>query len=424
MTPDGRDLAAGPGAGSAPPSSLALRTEEERRAALRALLVEPFVGADHPAFALVRRHEAELAHRCSELLGYRLEVSTTFARLFKVPTARGLRRGVRVPPGGAQARERARDEWAALSDRAVVLLFLTLAALERAGAQTVIGELADAVADTGARAEPPLPVDFDRRAERVAFADGLELLCSWGVLRLTHGSRGSFTRREHDEDDEALFTVDRRRLASVLRDPFGALRAESVGDLLALGEEYAPTADGATRQLRHRLARRLVEDPALYLDELDEEERAHFIRQRAWFEARVQEWVGLPVERRQEGSAAIEPGRELTDLPFPANATRKQLALLLCDALTAAHERGVEVLLDEELRAAVRTLLARHGAAWNRDPDDPAEVDALAGEAADLLVALDLAARGPGGLRPRPLAARFRSPEVRRAGEPAAEVGA
>ena len=173
-------------------STTALQAEEERRIALRALLAEPFVGADEPVFKVIRRHDAELARRCTELLGYRLHVTPSFARLVKTPTERGLRRGTRVPPSGPSARDRSKDEWPRLSDRGVVLLFLTLAALERGGQQTVIGELAKDVADTGARADPPLSVDFDNRVERTAFADGLELLCHWGVLQLMHGRRGTF----------------------------------------------------------------------------------------------------------------------------------------------------------------------------------------------------------------------------------------
>jgi len=389
-------------------SALALRAEEERRTALRALLAEPFVGPEAPAFALIRRHDAELARRCADLLGYRLHVTPGFARLVKVPTERMLRRGVRVPPSGASARDRARDDWPRLSDRGVVLLFLTLAALERGGRQTVIGELADAVAVGGARSDPPLTVDFDRRPERVAFADGVELLCHWGVLQLVHGRRGTFANRVR-EDEEALFTIDRRRLALVLRDPFAALGAGSAAELAA--ESEPATAEARARLIRHRLARRLVEDPALHLDELSQDERTYFLSQRALLERRVEDWVGLAIERRAEGTAAIEAGRELTDLPFPAGSTAKQLALLLCDWLAEQREATWS-----ELRRTVRALLARYERHWNRSPDDEGVVEAMLGEATGILTELDLAAPSPDGLRARPLCARFRAPALKQAG--------
>jgi uncharacterized protein (TIGR02678 family) len=391
-------------------SATALQAEEERRIALRALLAEPFVGAEESVFKLVRRHDAELARRCTELLGYQLHVTPSFARLVKTPTERSVRRGTRVPPSGPSARDRSKDEWPRLSDRGVVLLFLTLAALERGGQQTVIGELAKDVADTGARADRPLRVDFDNRPERTAFGDGLELLCHWGVLQLMHGRRGTFANRiQEDDDSEALFTVDRRRLALVLKDPFAALAAHTSEDL---GQEpEAATQEARTRQIRHRLARRLVEDPVLYLDECTEDERAYFVSQRSNLERRVEDWIGLAVERRAEGTAALEAGRELTDLPFPAGSTVKQLALLLCEWLPGEREASWS-----DLRRVVRALLARHERHWNRSPDDDEAVDTMLEQSASLLIDLALVARSPTGLRARPLCGRFRAPEVRVAG--------
>jgi len=391
-------------------STTALQAEEERRIALRALLSEPFVGAEKPVFKVIRRHDAELTRRCTELLGYRLHVTASFARLVKTPTERSLARGIRVPPSGPSARDRSKDEWPRLSDRGVVLLFLTLAALERGGQQTVIGELAQDVADTGARADPPLSVDFDNRSERTAFGDALELLCHWGVLQLMHGRHGTFANRiQEDDDSEALFTIDRRRLALVLKDPFAALAAHTSEDLTR--EPEAPTQEARTRQIRHRLARRLVEDPVLYLDECTEEERAYFASQRSNLERRVEDWIGLAVERRAEGTAALEAGRELTDLPFPAGSTVKQLALLLCDWLAGEREASWP-----ELRSAVRALLAQHERHWNRSPDDDEVLDTMLEQSTALLVDLALVARSPTGLRARPLCGRFRAPEIRVAG--------
>ncbi len=391
-------------------STPALQADEERREALRALLAEPFIGSDTAVFKLIRRHDAELARRCADLLGYRLHVTPSFARLVKVPTERMLRRGIRVPPSGNGARDRSCDEWTRLSDRGVVLLFLTVAALERGGHQTVIGELADAVAATAARADPPMIVDFELRSERTAFADALELLCHWGVLELMHGRRGTFAYKIHQGDEaEALFTTDRRRLALVLRDPFAALAATTVEELAA--ELDAATAESRSRQTRHRLARRLVEDPVLCLDQCADEERAYFLSQRGMLERRVEDWTGLAVERRAEGTAAIESGRELTDLPFPAGSNVKQLALLLCDWL--ASEREASWM---DLRRAVRTLLAEHERHWNRSPDDEEIVEAMVGQATALLLELDLVERKPDGICARPLCARFRAPDVREAG--------
>jgi uncharacterized protein (TIGR02678 family) len=392
-----------------------LDAEQQRRTAFRALLAAPFVGADDPSFALVRRHEPELAHRATDVFGYRLHVGTTAARLVGAPTERSARRPLRVPPAAASGRRRPRDEWPALSDRGVVLLLCTLAALERGGAQTALAELARDTAAAAADCVPPIGVDFLARAERLAFADALELLVGWGVLEHTAGSKASYRTLDAGED-EALLTVDRRRLAALLRDPAQALAADSPGGIDALDEGYAPTVEGARRSLAHELARRLVEDPVLPLDELGEADRTYFLGQRARIEDAVASATGLAVERRAEGTALVTDDRALTDVPFPTRASAKQAALLLCDALREATRTGP--IPREQVVALVRGLAAEHRAHWQRDPEDPAVVAALAADAVATLVALDLVAAEPSGaLRVRPLAHRFRDPELRRASE-------
>lgn len=387
----------------------ALDAQDERRRALRALLAAPFVDGADPAFALVRHHERELARTAADVFGYRLEVGSTAARLIGPPTPAGLTRPLRIRPGTVTGRARPVDAWPALSDRAAVLLFLTLAALERGGPQVAIADLAQAVRQAGADANPPIAVDFDARYERAAFADGLDLLVTWGVVDHTSGSHESFRHREQGED-EALLTVDRRRLALLLADPVRAAGAERPSDVLGEQRPYADSPEGAARARSHRLARRLVEDPVLLLDDLDEEDRAYFLSQRTRLESVVAELAGLTIERRAEGTAGIVADRDLTDLPFPTNATRKQLALLLCDTLATRAALG-----PEELRDAVRELLRRHRDHWGRDPDDAESVARIAADAARLLADLALARAEPdGGLRPLAPCARYRSPDVRR----------
>jgi uncharacterized protein (TIGR02678 family) len=388
-----------------------LDDRDERTRALRALLTAPFVGADEPAYALVRRHERELASTLQVTYGYQLEVGSTAARASGLPTPAGLRRPLRIRPASVSGRKRAPDEWTAMSDRACVLLLLTLVALERSGAQTAIAELAQEVERAGADVDPSIAIDFRQRSERMAFADGLDLLCAWGVIEHASGSHESYSRREQGED-EALITVDRRRLALLLRDPASALEATTLEQLVDESGRYSPTPEGENRARAERLARRLTEDPALLLDDLDGDERAYFLSQRARIEGAVTAATGYDIERRGEGSALILDDRAFTDVPFPTNSTIKQVALLLCDTLADAGPEG-ELSL-EAVRDAVAGLVAKHRHHWDRNPDDPEEIAALTAAATDILLACDLARRSgtSGGLRPTPLAARFRAPTL------------
>ena len=387
---------------------------DERTRALRALLTAPFVGAQAPAYALIRQHERELAATLQATYGYQLEVGSTAARASGPPTPAGLRRPLRIRPASISGRKRPTDEWPVLTDRACVVLLLTLVALERGGAQTAIAELAREVERAGADVKPPIRVDFRERPERVAFADGLDLMCSWGVIAHTSGSRESYARREQG-DDEALFTIDRRRLALLLRDPAAALQATSLEQLIDETGRYPPTPEGENRARAERLARRLTEDPAVLLADLDDDDRAYFLSQRARIESAVSAATGYEVERRAEGSALVVDDRSFTDVPFPTNSTVKQVALLLCDTLAGAGAGGE--LTSEALREAVAGLVRTHGHYWDRNAEDPGEVAALAEAATEVLLACDLARRsGSSALRASPLAARFRSPLVRAKG--------
>ncbi len=387
---------------------------DERSRALRALLGAPFVGADDPAYALIRRHERELASTLQVTYGYQLEVGSTAARASGLPTPNGLRRPLRIRPASTSGRKRPPDEWPALSDRACVILLVTLVALERGGAQTAIAELARDVERAGADVQPPISVDFRQRSERVAFADGLDLLCVWGIINHTSGSRESYARREQG-DDEALFTVDRRRLALLLRDPAAALQATALGQLADESGRHPPTPEGENRARAEGLARRLTEDPVLLLADLDEDDRAYFLSQRARIEGAVAAATGYEVERRAEGSALIVDDRAFTDVPFPTNSTIKQVALLLCDLLADAGPSGE--LSSERLRDAVADLIRKHAHHWDRDPADIDEVAALTTAAIEVLLACELARpAGASGFSASPLAARFRSPVLHATG--------
>lgn len=386
-----------------------LDDREERTRALRALLAAPFVAADDPVYRLVRRHERELATTLQVTYGFQLEVGSTAARASGLPTPDGLHRPLQIRPASVSGRKRPPDEWTTLGDRACVLLLLTLVALERGGAQTAIAELAQDVERAGADADPPITVDFRARSERMAFADGLDLLGAWGVVDHTSGSHESYSRRDQGED-EALFTVDRRRLALLLRDPVAALEAATLEQLVDECGRYSPTPEGENRARAERLARRLTDDPALLLADLDGDDRAYYLSQRARIEGAVAAATGYEIERRAEGSALIVDDRAFTDVPFPTNAMLKQIALLLCDALARSGPGGE--LSFEALRDTVAGLLGKHRRHWDRDPGDPDEVAALTAGATAILLACDLARRsGPsGGLRATPLAGRFRSP--------------
>lgn len=365
---------------------------EERRRAVRLLLSRPFVTDSRPdpeTFALVRRHARELQRWFAEQLGYRLVVDTEFARLHKRPAP------------GARLRPLRTQSTLPFDPRRYALLCLVLAALERMEVQTVLSELAEQVSLLAASEEAVRRFNLESHAERQAFVDAVRWLVDLGVLSLADGEDVAFVQGRGD----ALYDIHSRRLSQLLSVPVPAAPVEDLDGLGA--DSYPDTEEGANRRVRHRLMRRLVEEPVLALDDLDEAERGYLTSQRHYLVGQVTARTGLLVEVRREGLAAIDPADRLTDLPFPSTGTVSHCALLLAERLAerARAAGGPAVVPVSELEALVGPLLERHGPFWSqRYREDPAR---LLADALERLEHLGLVVRRAEGVEPRPAIARY-----------------
>jgi len=384
-------------------SALDDRVAGEREQAARALLMRPLLSAedDPDAFTLVRRNAGWLTDRFRHLLGYRLAIRGDHARLYKRPRVAYRDRPARIRPGSI--RPGPEDGWAPFTRRHYVLLALALAALEahHGRSQALIGGLAAEVATLGT--ELGVRVDFERRDERKAFADVLELLCRLGVLRQRDGSRDAFVARD-EALEEALFDIEHARLGDLKTTPMALTGIERVEQLLV--EQYPASEDGERARRRHRIARTLVEEPVLYVDELEPAERDSYRSQRHRLEPELEALTGLQAERRAEGSALIDPSRRLTDVRFPSRSTESLVALLACERLrAAAYDSDRNPLPRSEVEALLAELRERLA------PDAGAELDraALALLEAHRLIAHEQ----PAQVRVLPAAARFARPTLR-----------
>jgi len=383
------------------------RDLDERQQAARALITGHLLPVDDHSFPLVRRHAEALRREFSDLCGYDLHITSDHARLFKrldPDDARAL------PMPAVTKHERqhdAIDDRKTLDQPRVVLIALTCAVLERTGARQIpIGDLADRVARAGAAQQ--IPVDWTVAATRGLLTDAIEWLLSMGVLTEHAGSTDAF-RRQRDDSDEALYNINRKRLAALLVDP---LRIRSTATARELADDtlrYATTDEGANQRIRHRLARTLIEDPALYLEDLTETERAYFLSQRARLENGVSHLLGMHAERRADGTAMVVRDRELTDRPFPARSNRKQITLLLCRALAESPRGWLSV---DAIREHVRDLIVEYGDRWNLDPDNPEDVNAATDYALTLLDELHLIFLDAGEVTLRAAIHRFRDPRT------------
>ena len=377
---------------------------EERRRALRALLRHPLLtaaGPDPAAFALVRRHAGWLRDWLAAQAGWSLQVDTGVARLRKLPgdledgTRPALAEPSRLP----------------FSRRRYVLLCLALAALERADAQVTLGWLTGrvlALAGDPALAEAGVRFALDSREERADLVAVARLLLGAQVLSKVAGDEQAFV----NESGDALYDVNRRVLAGLLvarRGPSTVTAPDFEGRLRAVTDELVPDTDEArNRAIRHGLARRLLDDPVVYLDELTQAERAYLASQRAFLVRRLSEATGLVDEVRAEGLALLDPTGEATDLRMPEEGTDGHATLLLAEYLAAAvRERPGEAVPLGELRAHMARLAAEHRTHWRRSATEPGAELALCQLALDRLEALGLVRRSGDGVVARPALARF-----------------
>jgi uncharacterized protein (TIGR02678 family) len=226
-----------------------------------------------------------------------------------------------------------------------------------------------------------------------------------------------------------------------------------------LGQVVGTSENAKRRAAAQRARRRLVEDPVVYYADVDPAARNH-LRSPAIVDD-VERFIGLTVERRAEGVLLVDTA-SFSDARFPGTGAVAQAGLLLLGAMAdrivdpdarrlprhspptpaEARERLLSLvdaglprasifraatddapstdepedgapreqlpfISDSFLRAAMRELMTRYGAAfgeaWRADPDR------LRAAAIDLLAGYRLVERVGGGVLVLPLAGRYRN---------------
>lgn len=385
------------------------RAEETRRAA-RALLRRPLLharGADAEDFALARRHASALREWFSRNTGWRLVVDSEVARLLKNVPSTG---DPTYPARDVKTRS-------PFTRRRYVLACLALGVLERADAQITLGRLAEQV--VLAAADPELAgagitFTLGHRDERTDLVAVVRLLLDLGVLSRVAGDEDAFVK----DTGDALYDVHRRVLAMLLathRGPSTVSASDVEEQLAALTAGVTPDSeDNRNQAIRHELTRRLLEEPVLYLADLDEAQAAYLTGQRSALVRRIGEVTGLVPEMRAEGIAMVDPTDDLTDARMPENGTDGHATLLLAELLAG---RPTPVPLDE-LHAAVRGFAAEYRNYWRSAAAEPGAEVEFTTQALDRLEALRLVRREPRGVVPLPALARYAvaTPTVQGAG--------
>lgn len=378
---------------------LTQQQEEERERALRALLMRPLIASRDPDLELVRRHAEYLRDWFGREAGWNLQVERQCARLYKRPAmftdfTRGLP-------------EFDRERYA--------LLCLACAVLERAESQITLRALGERLLESAA--DPELAsrgftYSLASARERRALVAVCRLLLELGVLARVAGDEEAYVNQSGD----VLYDVHRRVLARLPSGTAGASLIAATqpdldfdGRLSALNDEYVPDSPESRRTaLRFRLARRLLDDPVLYHDELTSEELEYLASQRGPMVYRLAQATGLTAELRAEGLALVDADGELSDKHLPAVGTEAHATLLVAEYLARAAKTDAAAIHSlHELAAFLRDAADRYGRYWRKDAREAGAEIELAREAVDRLVALRLVQHVESGVRPLPALHRY-----------------
>ncbi|MBW7900699.1 MAG: TIGR02678 family protein [Rhodocyclaceae bacterium] len=373
--------------------------QEEYRGAVRALLMRPLMTSDHPEFAAVRRHADQLRIWFARETGWPLVIERDCARLYKRPA--DLADASRGLPG--------------FDRRRYVLLCLAAAVLERADPQITLRVLGDrllVLAGDPALAARGFAFGLENAHERRELVAVCRALLDWGVVARVAGDEDAYVL---GHAGDALYDIQRRVLAGLLaavRGPSTWAEEDAPPDLerriKALVAEHQPESEeGRRTALRHQLSRRLLDDPMIYFDELDADNRAYLLNQRGPMAARLAEDGGLVAEQRAEGVALVDETGTLTDVSLPAEGTESHVTLLVAEFL--AGRRGADGdagIAENDVAAFIREATARYGRYWRKSAREPGGERELAEAALGRLVMLRLVERQAGRVRPLPALAR------------------
>jgi uncharacterized protein (TIGR02678 family) len=380
----------------------ALHQREEFTAALRALLMTPLMTPAHAEFAAVRRHADALREWFVREAGWPLHIERDAARLYKRPA--DVHDATRGLPGYERRR--------------YVLLCLACAVLERADPQITLRVLGDrllALAADPALAALGFSFTLQAQHERRELVAVCRTLLELGVLHRVAGDEEGFVHGGSEGSDslhDALYDVQRRVLAGVLAAsrgpstwPADDAPATLEARLAALVAEPVPDSDeGRRTALRHHLARRLLDDPVIYRDRLDADQRAYFMNQRGTMATRLCDATGLVTEQRAEGLALTDEDGELTDVAMSAEGTEAHVTLLVAEFLTA---RGNSRASTDEVAAFIAGARQRFGKFWRKSAREAGSEHELAATALERLQRLQLLERDGAEVRPLPALARF-----------------
>lgn len=308
------------------------RIKEERQRCARALLNRNWITkADDPdLFQAVKDHYDVLRDWFQEYCGFSLLVTRQFAKLEKVP-------------GKPQA-------WMGfeqfLQPRDYALFCFSLWYLEGKGEgdQFLLTDLVEEIREH--LVSEDIFLDWTIYDHRLSMARALKLLKELGVLAVVDGDEWAWARIGGEQNNVLYECAPWSRY--VLRRFAQDLTA--FPDFRSVAEGvYAETPEGQLKRRRHRIYRRLLQEPVVYDWEWTDEEKYYVLTQRRSILDQLENMFGLEGQRYREGLVFFSPELAGEAQLFPTARGISDLALLLGGELRRLLASGHPGVFCDEL---------------------------------------------------------------------------
>ncbi|HET9130285.1 MAG TPA: TIGR02678 family protein, partial [Terriglobia bacterium] len=234
---------------------------------------------------------------------------------------------------------------------------------------------------------------------------------------------------DHDSED-ALYDIHRHVLAEILTVAHSPSVVETTVEVAAeraigqrcdsaaeravmLNDDPIPASEESRRQwIRSRLVRTLLDDPVLYFQDLNDEERNYLDKYRGSLLRELCDATGLIAEVRREGIALVDDAGDLTDLKLPDQGAESHLSLLLVRWFADCFKtRRGKAISTTEVEERVRELIHTHRSEWHKDIREAGTEMRMAEDALSRIRALHLVQVSPDGIVPLPAACRYSASE-------------
>lgn len=335
------------------------RIKEEKQKCAQALLNRPWIAKedDPELFQAVKSHYDSLRDWFQEYCGFALLVTRQFAKLERIP-------GIARPWMGFYNFQQPRDY-------ALFTFCLWYLEGKSEADQFLLTELVDEIRER--LLVQDVFLDWTLYEHRLSMARALRLLKDMGVLKTVEGDEADWARTGSAEDNVLYESSPWSRY--VLRRLPRDLTTFHDIDSLAEGL-YPDTPEGQLKRRKHRIYRRLLQEPVVYDWEWTEDEKYYVLTQRRSIIEQLENMFGFAGQRYREGLLFFIPEAAGEPLVFPTAKGVSDLALLVGGELRRelANNRA-GIFIDEmgrirltrvDLEGVILKLRYKHQECWSK----------------------------------------------------------